>query len=423
MKFFGAAAAALIGCAAAYPSVFNSLTPKNENGGTNYAVLVAGSNGWGNYRHQSDVYHAYRILISNGFSPEQIIMMHYNDIVNNPSNPRKGEVINKPGGVNNYIDIPLEYIGADTTAKNFLAIISGNAANATGRVLKTTADDNIFINYSDHGATGLVAMPVGPYLYAKDLIDTFATMSANRQFNKMVVYIEACESGSMFEKILPTNTKIYGHTASNAVESSYACYYDSTIGAYLGDLWSVNWMENTDEVGMSETLQQQFVITRDKIDLSHAMQYGDLSFTSEPIGNYMASGKSRSHTVSTNGPNPNVGAVSSRDVNLAVLKNIAAATNAPADHAAVRAEEVSRQAYDDSMMSIVSRLGGVDQVSTLMTTRQTVNDWDCYKTAIETYESECRQFDDYGLKWTGVLNNLCNQFPLASISAAIRDTC
>lgn len=26
-----------------------------------WAVLVAGSNGWGNYRHQADVYHAYQV--------------------------------------------------------------------------------------------------------------------------------------------------------------------------------------------------------------------------------------------------------------------------------------------------------------------------------------------------------------------------
>ena len=42
----------------------------------------------------------------------------------------------------------------------------------------------------------------------------------------MVVYIEACESGSMFENLLPENINVYATTASNAEESSYACYYD-----------------------------------------------------------------------------------------------------------------------------------------------------------------------------------------------------
>ena len=35
----------------------------------NWAVLVAGSNTYSNYRHQSDVYHAYQILSKNNFDP------------------------------------------------------------------------------------------------------------------------------------------------------------------------------------------------------------------------------------------------------------------------------------------------------------------------------------------------------------------
>lgn len=71
----------------------------------------------------------------------------------------------------------------------------------------------------------------------------------------MVFYIEACESGSMFEGILPENINIYGVTAANAHESSwgYYCYPDDVvngthIGTCLGDLFAINWMENADAV-------------------------------------------------------------------------------------------------------------------------------------------------------------------------------
>ena len=43
---------------------------------------------------------------------------------------------------------------------------------------------------------------------------------------------------------------VYATTAANPYENSHACYYDSKIGTYLGDVYSVNWMENTDEVGV-----------------------------------------------------------------------------------------------------------------------------------------------------------------------------
>ena len=93
----------------------------------------------------------------------------------------------------------------------------------------------------------------------------------------MVIYIEACESGSMLENILADNIKIYGTTASNAEESSYACYYDAKRQTYLGDVYSVVWMEDSDVEDLSkETLFQQFTVTKQKTNTSHVMQYGDL---------------------------------------------------------------------------------------------------------------------------------------------------
>jgi legumain len=51
--------------------------------GQHWAILVAGSNGWYNYRHQADVCHAYQILHKNGIPDSNIIVMMYDDIANN----------------------------------------------------------------------------------------------------------------------------------------------------------------------------------------------------------------------------------------------------------------------------------------------------------------------------------------------------
>ena len=50
---------------------------------TNWALLVAGSNGWYNYRHQADVCHAYQILHKNGIPDSNIIVMMYDDLAKN----------------------------------------------------------------------------------------------------------------------------------------------------------------------------------------------------------------------------------------------------------------------------------------------------------------------------------------------------
>lgn len=66
-----------------------------------------------------------------------------------------------------------------------------------------------------------------------------------------VFYLEACESGSIFEGLLPEGLNIYATTAANAEESSWGTYcpgeYPSPPAEYetcLGDLYSVAWMED-----------------------------------------------------------------------------------------------------------------------------------------------------------------------------------
>jgi legumain len=52
----------------------------NSSWAANWAVLVAGSSEWVNYRHQADVCHAYQILHKNGIPDSNIIVMMYDDL-------------------------------------------------------------------------------------------------------------------------------------------------------------------------------------------------------------------------------------------------------------------------------------------------------------------------------------------------------
>ena len=69
----------------------------------------AGSRGWGNYRHQADVYHAYQMLKRGGLSDSRIVVMHYDDIARNPANPHPGKIINIPGGGATAVHLSLVY--------------------------------------------------------------------------------------------------------------------------------------------------------------------------------------------------------------------------------------------------------------------------------------------------------------------------
>ncbi|UJR32815.1 hypothetical protein I4U23_020277 [Adineta vaga] len=246
----------------------------------NWALLVAGSNGWFNYRHQADVCHAYQILHNNGIPDSNIVVMMFDDLAQSSANPTKGIIINHPHGHDVYHGVPKDYTGATVTPENFINILLGNKTAmqgiGSGKVIESGPDDNVFVYFTDHGAIGLVAFP-SSVLYATDLNTTIAKMYTAKKYKQMVIYIEACESGSMLENILPNNINVYATTASNAEESSYACYLDNKRATYLGDCYSVAWMENSDEKKSSkETLYDQYLITKRKTHESHVMQYGDL---------------------------------------------------------------------------------------------------------------------------------------------------
>ena len=97
---------------------------------------------------------------------------------------------------------------------------------------------------------------------------------------------------------LTADGKIYGVTASNASESSWASYCGSeavvdgkNIGSCLGDLFSTNWMEDTDaaitSMAMdSETLATQYQTVKTKTTRSPVLQFGDLSFQDDSIGTF-----------------------------------------------------------------------------------------------------------------------------------------
>ena len=163
----------------------------------NWAVLIAGSNTYSNYRHQADVFHAYQVLRKGGFPEDRIITFAYDDIASSTSNPFKGKVFNKPTyadpGVDVYAGVKIDYTKGEVTPEHFMAVLEGDASKVkgkgTGRVLESSGEDNIFIFFSDHGAPGLIAFPTSK-LYATQLLETFSKMQQKNRYKKLVFYLE-----------------------------------------------------------------------------------------------------------------------------------------------------------------------------------------------------------------------------------------
>ena len=67
-----------------------------------YALLVAGTKGYENYRHQSDVAAMGQTLRMYGFPSDNVITLAYDDIAYNEKNPFQGLIFNDDKTRNHY---------------------------------------------------------------------------------------------------------------------------------------------------------------------------------------------------------------------------------------------------------------------------------------------------------------------------------
>lgn len=121
--------------------------------GTIWALLVAGSNEYYNYRHQADVCHSYHVLRDHGLPADHIITMMYDDVANADENPFPGTLINRPNGSDVYHGVVIDYVGDDVTPQNFIKVLTGDPGLvAKGKkVIQSKSTDHVFVYFADHG--------------------------------------------------------------------------------------------------------------------------------------------------------------------------------------------------------------------------------------------------------------------------------
>lgn len=410
--------------------------------GTQWAILLAGSSGYWNYRHQADICHAYQILRKGGLKEENIVVFMYDDIAQDEENPNPGTIINHPQGSDVYAGVPKDYTGENVTVNNFFAVLLGNKSLVTGgsgKVVESDPNDRIFIYYSDHGGPGVLGMPLPPYLYANDFIQVLKQKHAAGSYREMVIYIEACESGSIFEGLLPTDMNIYATTASNAEENSWGTYcpgmdpppppeYDTC----LGDLYSVAWMEDSEMNNLKEeTLLQQYDLVKRRTSNhntymtgSHVMQYGNLTISQEELYLYMGfdSANSNASLVLENSlllERTEAKAINQRDADLLYMwqKYKKSKEDSPERFAAQTQllEFMAHRMHVDKSVKLVGNLlFGPEKGSAVLKAvrpqgEPLVDDWDCLKKMVRTFERHCGSLAQYGMKHMRSLANICNE--------------
>jgi len=174
-------------------------------------------------------------------------MFAYDDIASSKENPFPGKVFNRPthkgtAGVDVYAGCNIDYAGKSITPQTFAAVLAGNTTvvakqcakagkndcRSGTKVLKSGPNDNVFVNFVDHGGSRIIGFPDGSQpstMTASALVKTLKAMQRKKMYSKLTFYMEACNSGSMFDGLLTDDMNIYVTTAANPSEPSYGCFW------------------------------------------------------------------------------------------------------------------------------------------------------------------------------------------------------
>lgn len=246
----------------------------------NWALLVATSSGWGNYRHQADVLAIYRQLKSAGYTDDRIVLIVEDDIARNPSNPYPGIVRVTLTGENVYEDVEIDYHTTSLQAQDLAKILTGEKSEEFPHVIEATENDNIFVFWSGHGTPGAMCWDEDIYAMTGDVLSPiFEEMNRRKCYRKLLMMVEACFSGGVLEQCEGVPGMLF-ITAANGDETSKADVFNSEMKIWMSNRFTSTFIEQITadkSIGMRDLYYRLFINTvGSHVMVYNAHQYGNL---------------------------------------------------------------------------------------------------------------------------------------------------
>ena len=213
-----------------------------------YAVLVQGSNGWNNYRHQADVLSVYQMLKKKGFDDDHIILIIDKALASDAMNPEPGIIRAEDGGKDLMAGCSMDYDNADISPSDISNILLGVKTDKTPVVLPKDAGQNVLLfwsghghNHANNGADELVwrNADVGRGMTADLLRQTISLMHQQGHYRKMFVLTEPCFSEAVITPLVGI-PGVLAMSSAGTFEQSFADNWSTELGVWRCDRFSRN---------------------------------------------------------------------------------------------------------------------------------------------------------------------------------------
>ncbi len=214
--------------------------------GNSYALLIQGSSGWANYRHQADVLNVYQMLRRNGWDDDHIILAISDEIAGNEKNKFPGRVSTYTYGDNLYENAVIDYSIDSLSVNDIQDIMLGKSSDHLPTVLSTDDETNVLMFWSGHGCLAATHKVNGftwggkPGVFSEsDFRSTLEQMHSQRRYRKMLLLLEPCYSRNMARQAdgIPG---ILAIASANGNESSFADFHSFELSVWMSDRFSNN---------------------------------------------------------------------------------------------------------------------------------------------------------------------------------------
>ena len=223
-----------------------------------YAVLVQGSMGFENYRHQADVLSMYQLLRRGGFDDDHIILVVDAAMANDINNRERGIVRATPGGpdllggadaAQGYPAAVIDYDASNLTAADISNILLGQQSSRLPVVLPKDEGQNVLFYWSGHGRTGEFSWrdAANGNGFTSDMMrQTAEQMLAEGYCRKLFVVAEPCYSESVVRPLEGVQG-VLAMTGASGSEQSWADNWSPTLLVWMSDRFSQNFVSKLSE--------------------------------------------------------------------------------------------------------------------------------------------------------------------------------
>lgn len=208
-----------------------------------WALILAASSGWENYRHQADALAQYQLLRAHGVDDDRIVLIVADDLAADPRNPRPGVVEGRIQGEDLRSDARIDYSPLGLRPGDVLDILRGRGSETLPTVLRSGPADNIYVYVAGHGGQDGISLNAtnarevsGSLLTPQALDAALNTMHSEGRYRQILLAVESCHAGVLGEALTAPDALLFA--AATPYENSVSTNYRSADGTWLADQFS-----------------------------------------------------------------------------------------------------------------------------------------------------------------------------------------